>query len=199
MTQVLAIVDLPADLPAGEWPLRFHRVDAGGQPLSPELPFEHSITILESTGGVEDFNPLRAFFTDLGGSQESLDMEAGGEITSLYPWPKLTILFSGQTPPPAAAHVEMTYPVSRIQSILTVYNDVDPAHDSIVQWQDDGSGTLTLDVVNPRQLRLVLAVVFQPEAGEVLDPATDFALLASSTYDIDGNPGSATVQLDSIQ
>lgn len=192
MSQVVAIANIPGDTPAGTWPITLRRVDGAGQPLGTPLPYSHDITILASTGGAEDFNPLNAF-----AQAGSSDAEITGDIASLYPWPKLGL---GVDPAAAAAlHLEMSYPASRIQGILGVYDELDPAQGSIIQWHDDGAGTLSLDVVNPTERAFSLAVVFQPQAGEVFDPETDFAVLASTAYDVDGNPISPTVSFGAIR
>lgn len=193
--QVLALVDLPADAPAGTFELRILRVDRDGRAL-PGPSYRQQLEVLPNPGGVERFNPFRAFHP-----AGSLDLEAEGLAAGLYPWPKLVLpLVPADGARVHAAHLVVAYPADRIESILRVYDDRRTDHGAIVQWRDDGGGDPTLGRVSvdwaapePGAFQ-ALAVVFHPResfAGS-LTPA-DFQVVESAFYDAEGRPTLASV------
>jgi hypothetical protein len=193
--QVLALVDLPADAPAGTFDLRIRRVDRDGRAL-PGPSYRQQLEVLPNPGRVESFNALRAFHP--GGS---LDLVAEGLAAGLYPWPKVVLpLVPAHGVRVHAAHLVVAYPADRVESILRVYGDRRTDHGAIVQWRDDPDadpprGRVAVDWVAPRPGAFeALAVVFRPRepfAGPVT-PA-DFQVVESAFYDAEGRPTFASV------
>lgn len=194
--QVLALVDLPEDAPAGTFDLRILRVDRDGRAL-PGPSYRQRLEILPNPGLVASFNPLRGFYP--GGS---VDLLAGRQAAGLYPWPKvvLPLVPTAGAGPAHAAHLVVTYPVDRVESILRVYDDRRTDHGATVQWRDDPGagpphGRVAIDWVAPDPGPFQsLAVVFRPRepfAGPVA-PA-EFEVVESAFYDAQGRPTPASV------
>jgi hypothetical protein len=196
LSTVVALVDLPASLEPGTWPIRFVRErPPGSTPV--EFPFQHDLEVLPAAG--ENFTPLLAFYQFFG--VHSIDAEADGTALDLYPWPRLVVDINSAL---GAAHLVLSYPNDRIEQILNVNDTLRVDQRGIIQMQDDPSATpttgeVTIDIADPTGSMVSIGVVFKPKEPFVGPVAgADFALVEQQVYDIDGNAVASSITFRGI-
>lgn len=188
--QVLAVLDVPDTAPTGDFLLEVTRERPAGNELPAEetpsyrLPF----TILP---GLEDPHPGQGFLNVSGTSFLPIGPVP---FTTIYPNPK--VVFDLPTPAPAAAHLVVSYPGSKIYAVLSVFEEQHLGRQSIVLFSDDtAQEQITIDLADPLESGVTqFSIAFQPKAGAALVDPTDFTVVEEFYYDADGLPmgGSST-------
>lgn len=194
LAQVLAIVEIPVDVPPAGYrvEIRRERQRADGT--------------VESLPGVSYGQPLRvlpAVVDGFAGAATSPTGFAGGyaidllpPLAALYPHPKLVVTLD---PGAAAAHLELDYPTTRLV-VRGVIEEQHTGRSSIVAWRDDpATGRLSVDLVAPAADVAALALVFtlRDPGGAGRAAETDFRVAAATLYDTAGAllPGGAQVDV----
>lgn len=190
--QVVALVDVPAEIPSGDYTLQARvrrRTSADGS------------TPPEDMGGVFDvllppteLGTLRVLEgagepTPSTGLYANLVFDALPVMEDLVPYPRL-LLGLGGTPYPAAGRIEISYPSNKIE-ILSAFEEGHLGRGSIVRWSDDRpNARVTIDFVDTDRSVYGIAVAFR-----LLDPfgagrvaLGDFVIVERRLYDSDGVP-----------
>ena len=88
--------------------------------------------------------------------QFSQDTSTG--LRGLYPFPKVLLNFV--SPQPAAAHLVVNYPKTKIE-VKSVFEEQRQRRGSIISWRDDPvAGQVTIDFVDPDRSVYSLAIAF---------------------------------------
>lgn len=196
---VLALVDIPPDTPPGTYEIRYarrRRVDATTyEDLTPVVPpagtllsvLPPEIDLAGPDGAPRTFagteNPAIGY---AGSAWFDLTDELGRYV----PYPKLVVGFHPAWDLPAAAHLEIRYPLEKIR-IEGVIEEDHPSRGSVVRWSDSRSeGRLRIDVVDPDRSVRGISVVFRlldfPSKGRA--ELGDFEVTSSMFYGLDGAP-----------
>jgi hypothetical protein len=191
-SQVLALLDVPADTPAGRYFIevrRRRRANAERTAFEPLVAPGQGLARLEvlaaeidpETGSfIESFTPARAIW----GWRRSAEQG----MLELYPWPKLVLRISAGWRVPAA-RIVLRYPPLRV-GVMAVVEDMHSSSGSIVRWSDsDPPGEITIDVVDPDRTAQNLGVVFamaDPFGAGPLE-ISDFVVVESRHYDDAGD------------
>lgn len=174
ISQIVALVDIPANVPPGDYSIEIRRISGGTQIGTVPYPFSMKILDPTACGGIGQSNPL------LGWVYGSTHDTTGG-LGELYPQPKVVIDL-GVTPP-AAAHLVVGYPSG--VAVKTVIEEQNFGRGSLVLWQDDPvAREVTIDFADPAASVRFLAVAFEPDAPVTI---AGFGLTAT-LYDRDGGP-----------
>jgi len=110
------------------------------------------------------------------------------ELKQTYPRPAAYIGFP--VPPPAAGHLVLTYPDSKIE-VHGVIEAFHTGRESVVQWNAANPPELLIDFADPNAELFGLMIVFtqttpyQAGAAQISEFVVD--LSASRLYDVDGN------------
>jgi hypothetical protein len=190
LSQVLALLDIPAHTPAGRYVIeirRRRRANADRTVFEPLATPGQNYPPLEVLGAqidsqtgsfIENFTPDRAIW----GWRRS----AAQGMYELYPWPKLVLRVSGGTRVPAA-RIVVRYPMDRV-AVIAVVEDMHAG--SIVRWSDSvPPGEITIDLVDPERSVSHLGVVFRTFDPFGAGPAevADFVVVESRHYDDAGD------------
>ncbi len=194
--QILALVDVPASVPAGDFHLsvrRKRRISASGQvEWLAAMPQNHpKLRVLpperDASGApVERFTPLEAIVA----GRPFGDAES--DALGLYPLPKLVIGLGAIDV--AAASLEVVFPPQKLV-VRSVFEEQHPGRGSLVRWHLVAPDTLRIQLLDPDARVLALAIAFEP-----LDPfgvgrvePQDFEVRAVRLYDTRGAwiPGGA--------
>ncbi len=210
MHQVLAVVDIPCEVLSGHYDISaFNRVQVGPdtfETLATSALTENELRHIH----VERDEDCVEAFTELAGSQYGIGSDVFSDevlegITATLPLPKLLVrlpVFGNGVGPPAAATIELSYPVEKA-TIEGVFVDDIAGHRIFADYELEPPDRLRIHYVNPHpESQLVLAVVFQqrdPHWEHVVDPS-DFTWHAatSSFYTLDGEPVSVPWNYDPI-
>jgi hypothetical protein len=184
LAQLLAIVDIPASIPAGTYDVnvrRLRRTDAGENEALPAIDYGQRLTVLPaSVGGITGApTPSWAWAGIFG-------VDVSEQLANLVPLPKVVLALP--SPAPHAAHVVVAYPAAKIQP-RAVFEEQHLGRGSIVTWTDDPvSGRVTLDLVDPDASVKALALAFEPKAersaGRVV--LSEITVESSTLYDGEG-------------
>jgi hypothetical protein len=197
LVQVLAIVDIPADTPAGTYAVRYgrrRRIDQDTyEEVAPVVPAtETRLSVLPSVVVLQDrqgrFRSVRGAPTPALGYVGAGVADLAGELGRYVPHPKLVIRFQPSWDPPAGAHIELLYPAEKVE-ILGVFEERHPGRGSIVRWRDsDPAGRLAIDLVDPDASVDEIAVAFRlvDFLSRGRASVADFAVQASILYRADG-------------
>lgn len=185
LAQILALVDVPADVPPAEYDVsvrRRRRTDAGGLEELPAPVYGQRLTVLPATVGAFSGAPTPS--TTHAGVFAS-DVEA--QLADLVPLPKVVLTLPA-SPAPHAARLVLSYPTSRIRP-RAVFEEQHFGRGSIVAWRDDPVlGRITVDFVDPQASVSALALVFEPKqplsAGRLA--LSEIAVVSAALYDGDG-------------
>jgi hypothetical protein len=191
ISQLLAIVDVPATVPPGAYDLsvrRRRRTDAGGsEELPAPLYTQRFVVLPANVGGVvgaptPTTNEVGLFSTDV-----------SEELADLVPWPKVVLALPASAP--HAAHLVVAYPRTKITP-RAVFEEQHLGRGSIVSWSDDPAlGRVTIDLVDPAASVQSLAFVFEPKAplsaGRIA--LSEISLLSTILYDRNGAVRTGTV------
>lgn len=192
IAQVLAVVDVPADVPAGEYDVslrRRRRTDAGGVEELPAPVYGQRLTVLPALVGASAGAPTPSTtHAGLYASDVSL------QLADLVPLPKV-VLALPSAPRPHAARVVLSYPAARIRP-RGVFEEQHFGRGSIVAWRDDAAaGRVTIDFMDPQAEVRALALVFEPRqplsAGRV--SVSEISVVSAILYDRDGTVRGGTV------
>lgn len=197
ISQLLAIVDIPASTPPGSYEVRLHRRrrnDAGGKDELPAPVYGQPLTVLPaSVGGTQGApTPSSAWAGAFG-------FDASVQLADLVPLPKAVLSLPAS--PPHAAHVVVTYPTAKIRP-RAVFEEQHLGRGSIVAWSDDpATGRVTIDFVDPAASVKALALVFEPKAplsgGRVA--LGEITVVSSTLYDREGAVRTGVVTPTSIR
>jgi hypothetical protein len=178
MFQVIAIVDIPANVASGTYRIKSFRyrdpefttaLDNG-----PGDSNQHEIEIITSTE--EDFTAF---------------VGTTASAASIVPWPKLILNFPTipDAPWPAAATIRLTVP-SRI-NVRGVSMNESVGNGAFVTFSSPSTNVVEIHYANPESESGALSLVFDLESwsGDYDPVATsEFAYQSGSFYDADGNP-----------
>ena len=206
--QVIAVIDVHPDTPAGPytWKVRTE--------LRPEIQaaiIAGTITVDPNTSGelfrffaqsgqdhmetfLGEFNVLPATVgtatgetTPSEGVWSTLNFDLQQDMKDLIPYPKAVFGF-GQTFGPAAAFLQLGYPVGKI-AIKEVFEQDSLGQGSMIRWVDD-AGSLEIHLVDPDQKVTAIAVAFELVDAETTGPAvpSDFSVNGEAYYNLNGTP-----------
>jgi len=197
LSQVLAVLEIPADTPPGRYRVdarRRRRAPGGGFVSLPAPLIATELDVLPASVGAVTGRPnLPEFAVDTG----RVDLTA--RIPRVVPNPKLVLQFADRKP--AAAHLVLSYPRDKL-AIRGVFEEQHTGRRSIVSWRHDTArGELAIDLVDPGESVSALGVAFR-----LLDPAArglaapdDFRIARADLYDARGAVAAGSVRLGSIR
>jgi hypothetical protein len=198
-TQILALVDVPVDVPPGDFYVSIRRrrrgsASGGADELLPAMaPSFTRLRVLPSErdgsgAPVARFTPLEAIVAGRPfGNAES-------DALGLYPLPKVVVQLGALDV--AAASLEVVFPPAKL-AVRSVFEEQHPGRGSVVRWQLVASDTLRIQLIDPDASVRALAIAFEP-----LDPfgvgraqPADFQVRSARLYDERGAwiPGGAAV------
>ncbi len=190
LAQVVAVVDVPATTPPGDYVLVVRRVrratpDGSTEEELPSIEQSHpALRVLPAE--VDAAGVPRARFTPA----EALvaGVSFGHPATELYklcPFPKAVLAFAPRGL--AAASIDVAFPVQKL-SVLAVFEDSHGGRGSIVRWSEPVAGELRIELVDPDASVPALAIVFEPldPFGSGRPEVADFQLTRLRAYDRDG-------------
>ncbi len=197
IAQLLAIVDVPASVPPGDYDVsvrRRRRTDAGGTEDLPAIVYGQRLTVLPASVGSASGAP-----TPSSAHAGPFGIDVSEQLASLVPLPK--VVLSLPESPPHAAHLVIAYPSAKIRP-RAVFEEQHLGRGSIVAWSDDpASGRVTVDFVDPAASVKALALAFEPRAplsaGRITLP--EIRIEASTLYDRDGTVRSGAVTPTAIR
>jgi hypothetical protein len=191
LAQVVAVVDVPATTPPGDYVLvlrRVRRVAATGT-AEEELPSIvqsfPSLRVLpvdvDPTSGEPRtrFTPVEALFAGRPFGS------AADELYKLFPFPKAVLELG--TPGAAAVSVEVDFPPDKL-SVLSVVEEGHAGQGSIVRWSEPATGRLRIELVDPDAGVPALAIAFEPldPFGSGRPEVADFRVTRMRAYDRGG-------------
>lgn len=184
IAQLLAIVDIPANVPPGTYDVivrRLRRTDAGGTEELPALIYGQRLTVLPAS-----VNGVSGSPTPSSAWAGSFSTDVSAQLANLVPHPKVVLTLPA--PRPHAAHVVLTYPRTKVRP-RTVIEEQHLGRGSIVAWTDDAaSGRVTIDFVDPSASVKALALVFEPRsplsAGRIA--LSEIGVASATFYDREG-------------
>lgn len=160
ISQILAIVDVPASVPPGTYDVlvrRQRRTDGGGSESLPAIVYGQRLTVLPASVGsaVGTPTPASAYAGAFG-------LDVSRQLASLVPLPK--VVLSLPDAPPHAAHLVIRYPKEKITP-RAVFEEQHLGRGSIVAWSDDPeTGRVVVDFVDPAASVKALSFAFEPKA-----------------------------------
>jgi hypothetical protein len=197
ISQLLAILDIPASVPPGIYDLnvrRRRRDDSGASEALPAILYGQRFTVLPPrVGGVDGAPTPSASYAGAFGSDVS------AQLANLVPLPK--VVLSLPSPLPHAAHLVVAYPAAKITP-RAVFEEQHLGRGSIVAWTDDpAAGRVSVDFVDPAASVKALALVFEPKAplsaGRIA--LSEISIPASVLYDGQGAVRGGSVTPTSIR
>jgi hypothetical protein len=197
ISQLLAVVDIPASVPPGSYDVdvrRRRRTDAGGSEDLPTIVYGQRLTVLPANVGGAAGAP-----TPSSAYAGAFDIDVSSQLARLVPLPK--VVLSLPALPPYAAHLVIAYPAGKIKP-RAVFEEQHLGRGSIVTWTDDPvSGRVTVDFVDPAASVKALALVFEPKAplsaGRVV--LSEVTVASSTLYDYNGAVRSGTATPTAIR
>jgi len=121
-----------------------------------------------------------------------LDIGVTQDLQDLIPYPSVVVKLNLENNPllfPAAGEIEVGY-VSSLVRIKSVYEDRHLGRRSIVEWTDNGAGTLKILFIDPRRcttsLRIAYDLVNGAQSGPVSLSAFSVNAAGSRSFDLDG-------------
>ena len=197
ISQILAIVDVPASVPPGTYDVnvrRRRRTDSGGTEELPAIVYGQRLTVLPASigGATGAVTPASAYAGVFG-------LDVSQQLARLVPLPK--VVLSLPEAAPHAAHLVIAYPREKITP-RAVFEEQHLGRGSIVAWSDDPeSGRVTVDFVDPEASVRSLALAFEPKvplsAGRIA--LAEITIETSVLYDGDGAVRSGSVTPISIR
>lgn len=197
IAQLLAVIDVPASVPPGEYEVqvrRERRTDAGGVEALPAPVYGQRVTVLPAQVGNArgEPTPSSAF---LG----SVSSDVSAQLAALVPHPK--VVLSLPTPPPHAARIVLSYPAAKVR-LRGVIEEQHGGRGSIVAWRDDpAAGRVTIDFVDPAASVKALALVFEPKGplstGRIA--LSDLGVSSATLYDASGAVRAGSVLASAIR
>jgi hypothetical protein len=177
--QVVALVDIPADAPAGRYRVRVRvrrRVVSEADPSRPE-----DWEVLYEAGS---------------GASGTATFDVSSDLASLVPLPKISVVVDADLVPPgpAAGRLVLRVPGDRIE-VAAVFEDLNGGRGGLVRWSAQDPNRVEIEFAAPDRDILVLAAAFRHRNG--FDPALpdahrvseeEFQLLEGLFYDADGSP-----------
>jgi hypothetical protein len=198
--QVVALIDIPADAPPGDYELdvrRQRRTSPDGSTPPEDLGGVFDLLVPPTRLGTFRVLPGPGEPTPSIGMFASLtELDATEIMAELVPYPRLLLSFALK-PSPAAGRVVVAYPADKVE-ILSAFEDDSLGRGSVVRWSaDPAAGVATLDFVDPERAFYTLALVFR-----LLDPfgvgraeIADFRIVSTRFYDAAGVEIGAPQQL----
>jgi hypothetical protein len=206
--QVVAVIDVPLSVPAGDYALEARRLWRDPRnPTAPPVqdavffwnqppPDLGTLTVLAGTG-----SPTPSDFL-----YSSLSIDGRDALADLVPHPRLELGFAHwlaylDSTPPAAAEIVLGYPAQKVE-VLTVYEEGHLGRRSVVRWSDDRAAErVTIQFANPDRDVLGLAVGFRLVDPAATGPATpaDFQVVASTVYDENGVAPAGQLAVPGVQ
>ncbi len=197
LAQLLAIVDVPEDVPAGSYDLqvrRQRRTDGGGVEELPGPVYSQPLVVLPANVGGAVGAP-----TPSAGYAGAAGIDVTEQLADLVPLPKVVLALPAQRP--HAAHVVIAYPASKVTP-RAVIEEQHLGRGSIVAWTaDPANGRITIDFVDPSASVAALALVFEPNAalsaGRI--EVAEVTVMSATLYDQEGAVRSGTVTPTAIR
>lgn len=214
-SQIVAMVEIPDDpihLPDGEYTIAVvnrRGTTSGVTPCIPSASCTETVVNFSEFAGAIPRVYVKGSVLDVPWSHpedEVLDVEQlnlGGVfgedrafhpkdgIVDLYPDPKMTVELPGVQADslPAAAHIVLNYPTTKISQIYSVFADNHAGRTSTVVWSVPAPGTLVIDVADLEQSVRWLSFAFEPTSAVLanpIDPLADLTVVSQAYYDATG-------------
>ncbi len=191
ISQILAIVDVPASVPPGDYDViarRRRRTDSGGSEELAAIVYGQRLTVLPASVGGAAGSP-----TPSSAYAGAFGLDVSQQLTRLVPLPKAVLSLPDAAP--HAARLVIAYPKAKIAP-RAVFEEQHLGRGSIVAWRDDPeSGRVTVDFVDPSASVKALALAFEPKAplsaGRIA--LAEIRVESSTLYDANGAVRSGSV------
>jgi len=180
MGQTLAFLDVPPETCPGQYAMSLRSRPAGQSGPEGNLGQAWNITVANAPAGAADPNEVT-----LGAG---MGWDVSQNMADMVPNPTahLRLTDPGFYPAfPAAAEVDVTYPSSLVQ-ILGAYQQKHLGLRSMLDWTDNGTGTVHLSLVDPTRCTEDIQIVFKLKTTTPVNTTTDFAIASQRQYDLNG-------------
>jgi hypothetical protein len=188
----LAFLDVPASTCPGEYSMSVRTRPAGQS--GPEGIYGPVWDLIVSSAPAGMPNPNE---TTVGGGHDTppnpfgLTIDVEQNMADLVPNPTAHLRLSDPgfySTYPAAAEIDVTYPSSLVQ-ILGAYQYGHLGLRSMLNWSDNGTGTVHLALVDPTRCTEDINIVFKLKTSTAVSTTTDFTIPANGQrrYDLNGN------------